>query len=123
MRRRARRKSLSMTSLIDVIFLLLLFFMLTSTFSKFSEIELTSGAAGGQSIAQDAPPKFLRLGNESIDINGTPVALTEIGKTMTDTENPAIIIKLQDGVSAQRLTDLLVELRRIKGAKVTVLEG
>ena len=29
-----------MTSLIDVIFLLLLFFMLSSTFSRFAEVEL-----------------------------------------------------------------------------------
>ena len=34
------KKRLALTSLIDIIFLLLLFLMLTSTFSKFSEIEL-----------------------------------------------------------------------------------
>ena len=37
-----------MTSLIDVIFLLLLFFMLTSTFSKFSEVPLAVQARGLQ---------------------------------------------------------------------------
>ena len=32
-----------MTSLIDVIFLLLLFFMLSSTFSRFAEVEISAG--------------------------------------------------------------------------------
>ncbi|MEX0280950.1 MAG: biopolymer transporter ExbD, partial [Arenibacterium sp.] len=35
-----RRRVVSLTALIDVVFLLLLFFMLTSTFSSFGEIEL-----------------------------------------------------------------------------------
>ena len=44
-----------MTSLIDVIFLLLLFFMLSSTFSKFSEIELTAGGSGPGRAAETPP--------------------------------------------------------------------
>jgi biopolymer transport protein ExbD len=39
-----------MTSLIDVIFLLLLFFMLSSTFSRFGEVELTAAAGGNMLI-------------------------------------------------------------------------
>ena len=35
-----KRKPLSLTSLIDVIFLLLLFFMLTSTFTRFARVEI-----------------------------------------------------------------------------------
>ena len=35
------RRQISVTSLIDVIFLLLLFFMLSSTFSKFADVELS----------------------------------------------------------------------------------
>ena len=47
MRRLRRRRRLSMTSLIDVIFLLLLFFMLSSTFTRFAELELAAGGTGG----------------------------------------------------------------------------
>ncbi|WP_367714863.1 biopolymer transporter ExbD [Nitratireductor sp. GISD-1A_MAKvit] len=39
-----RRKPLSLTSLIDVIFLLLLFFMLSSTFTRFASVEISGGA-------------------------------------------------------------------------------
>ena len=50
MRRRRRSGRLSMTSLIDVIFLLLLFFMLTSTFSKFSEVELAAEGTSDEAV-------------------------------------------------------------------------
>ena len=45
-----------MTSLIDVIFLLLLFFMLTSTFSKFAEIELAAATSGAGAATGAKPP-------------------------------------------------------------------
>ena len=51
MRKARRRRRLSMTSLIDVIFLLLLFFMLTSTFTRFSEVELTAAGSGTPRVA------------------------------------------------------------------------
>ena len=47
MRSTRRRRKLSMTSLIDVIFLLLLFFMLTSTFTRFAELDLAAASGGG----------------------------------------------------------------------------
>lgn len=47
------RKRTSITSLIDVIFLLLLFFMLASTFTKFSEIEISSGSQSTSSVQNE----------------------------------------------------------------------
>lgn len=68
-----------MTSLIDVIFLLLLFFMLTSTFTRFGEVPLLQA---GRS-ADTAPPEsairvFVRLSPEGATLNGQPVELGRI---------------------------------------------
>ena len=63
-----------MTSLIDVIFLLLLFFMLTSTVSKFAEIELTA-ATSGAGAETGAKPYFLQLTTEGLRLNGDALAL------------------------------------------------
>ena len=49
LKRVQQRRRASITSLIDVIFLLLLFFMLASTFSKFSEIDIAVASAAGRS--------------------------------------------------------------------------
>ena len=117
---RRRRRKLSMTSLIDVIFLLLLFFMLTSTFSKFSEVELAA-AAGAGAPAQATPPLFLQRAQDSIQLNGDVWEIDALNKGIENAEEATLIVALQDGVNAQRLTDLLVALRAFPKLTVTVL--
>ncbi|MEL6294708.1 MAG: biopolymer transporter ExbD [Pseudomonadota bacterium] len=122
--RRARRR-LSMTSLIDVIFLLLLFFMLTSTFSKFSEVELTAGGAGQGAETANVPPLFLQVDEDVLALNGETVAMETLEASLTgivpEGEAQPVLVSLRDGVTAQRLTDLLVVLRAMPGLRVTVL--
>ncbi|MGP6087524.1 biopolymer transporter ExbD [Antarctobacter jejuensis] len=127
MRRHKRRRRLSMTSLIDVIFLLLLFFMLSSTFTKFAEVELTAGGAGTGAFPA-SPPVFLRLEETGLTLNGTPHELTGLPRALGE-HRPAgsgalpVIVALQEDVTAQRLTDLLVTVRAIQGLSITVLEA
>jgi len=121
-RTRKQRRRLSMTSLIDVIFLLLLFFMLTSTFSKFAEVELAAGGAG--TVAQNTtPPLFVQLASDDLRINGTEVALDALQASPLAevSEKTGVIVSLSEGVDAQRLTDLLVSLRAFPMLSVTVL--
>ncbi len=108
-----------MTALIDVVFLLLLFFMLTSTFSTFGEIELNQATSGG--VAQDAPlnRSFVQLSAERVTLNGLPVTLD----TLTlEIEDGLVLVSLDEDVSAQRLVDLLVTMRGRSEVRVLVLE-
>lgn len=127
----SRRRSgrLSMTSLIDIIFLLLLFFMLTSTFSRFAEVEL-SAAGGG--AGQGTPPQtqvlFLRLSESGPSLNGTPVPTGALHDTVAtrsaEADTPMrLLIAVTGGVTAQELTDTLVALRGINTITLTVLEA
>ena len=64
-----RRRPLSLTSLIDVIFLLLLFFMLSSTFTRFASVEITGGPASA--TASSTPPDvMIRLEEGQWTVNG-----------------------------------------------------
>ena len=119
---RQRRRRLSMTSLIDVIFLLLLFFMLTSTFSKFSEVEL-SAAGSGAATTSDKPPLFMQLGTDQLRLNGDGLALTDLATSSLAQaeEGTVLLVSLEAEVDAQRLTDLLVALRGLPRLRVTVL--
>lgn len=54
-----RKQSISLTALIDVVFILLMFFMLTSSFTKFSTVEMQSSLAA--SVLSDSKPQLLRL--------------------------------------------------------------
>ncbi|NOD86899.1 MULTISPECIES: biopolymer transporter ExbD [unclassified Ruegeria] len=108
-----------MTPLIDVIFLLLLFFMLSSTFSRFSEIELSSAAAGGSSDAEPTERFFVQLGATRAVLNGQPMSLDDLAE---QTLTGQVLVSLDNDTSAQRLVDLLVRLRGREGLTVSVLE-
>ncbi|WP_261315405.1 biopolymer transporter ExbD [Pseudooceanicola nitratireducens] len=142
MRRGRRARRMSMTSLIDVIFLLLLFFMLSSTFSRFAEVELTAAGASA-SAPSDRPPLFLRLSPEALMLNAREMAMQDLPQALADlntasgtapsdnasptadgdTPPRALIVALTPEVTAQRLTDLLVVLRDVRGFLPTVLGG
>lgn len=120
----SRRRALSLTSLIDVIFLLLLFFMLTSTFTRYSEIQLSAAGAGATAPASDVPPLFLRLGAERLTLNGSQVPLDALEDAIAARmeEPTTLLVSAGADVSAQRLVDLLVALGQAPDLSVVVLE-
>jgi len=117
--RAKRRRRLSMTSLIDVIFLLLLFFMLSSTFSQYAEVELTAAAGGGQN--QDTELHFIKLGNDQILLDGRPVAPDGIAQALQSDTPQTVLISLDRTASSQHLIDLLTLLRGIEGLRTRVM--
>ena len=108
-----------MTPLIDVIFLLLLFFMLSSTFSRFGEIELSSATSGG--AASDAPSEraFVQLGATRLALNGAPVTPEELAARV---EAGQVLISMDNDATAQHLVDILALLRGREDLSVLVLE-
>lgn len=118
-----RRRRLSLTSLIDVIFLLLLFFMLSSSFARHAEIVLLAGSGNGPAAPQ--PPLFLRLDTEGLSLNGTPVTepvAAAIARLSGDDTAPRVILSVTAGVTAQAMVDVLAPLDAIPGAAVTVVD-
>ena len=113
-----------MTSLIDVIFLLLLFFMLSSTFSRFGEVELTAAAGGNN--PQDRRPFFVSLQADGLRVNGRDAELSDLKDRLKPQQQNAqtlsVIVSLGNWVTAQRLTDFLAVVNGIAGLSVTVLE-
>lgn len=101
---------MSLTSLIDVVFLLLLFFMLTSTFTRHREITLPSAGAG---TATAPAPVFLRLGPDEILVNGRASTLADLAASVGDMAGASgtpVLVSLAQGVTAQRLVDVLAAL-------------
>jgi biopolymer transport protein ExbD len=118
-----RRGRMSMTSLIDVIFLLLLFFMLTSTFSKFGEVELM--AAGKAAAADDRQKLFVTLGAKELTLNGQSVDLGRIADLVRsqpqDSRGHLVLISPDAEASSQQLVDLLAALRQVEKLQTVVL--
>ena len=111
-----------MSSLIEVIFLLLLFFMLTTSLTRTGVLTLTAAQAGGQPATAEAP-LFLRLGPDHLSLNGEALALEDIPARIREIapEGARLLVSLAPGVTSQRLADLLVLLRRLPDAQVQVL--
>jgi biopolymer transport protein ExbD len=110
-----RRRRISMTSLIDIIFLLLLFFMLSSTFSRFADVEL--GASGGSSSArQPSSPAFLKLSATRLLFNGSEVPASALAAKLrqlrASTGVDSIVLSVDDTASSQQLVDTLLTLKR-----------
>lgn len=117
----ARRRALSMTSLIDVIFLLLLFFMLSSTFTRFGDLPLTTASGGATASAED--PTFLRLTPDALTLNTDTLDLAALPAALLARAPVLVIVALTPEVTAQRLVDVLHVARDLPGVTLRVIGG
>ena len=126
LRVKRKRRGASITSLIDVIFLLLLFFMLASTFSQHSELELVASAesnAGSGADASEVVRLLITPDRLEIDGHATDEAalLTTIKETMP-TPKSLIAVQLTEDVTTQRLIDILLIMKTMPDARILVEE-
>lgn len=113
---RPRRKP-SLTPMIDVVFLLLVFFMLASRFGMEAMMPLPLAASGGDSYS--GPPRLVDISPDTVALNGRPVqdllaALQPLMTAPTD----MVILRGREGADLQRVVRVSEELR---GAGYTTL--
>ncbi len=120
----AIRRPVTLTPLIDVIFLLLLFFMLSSTFTRFGEVPLAN--AGGGAVTDGAPPLFLQLRAEDLSLNGSALTLDALvpalGERAAEGATTVLLVTVAEDVTSQRLVDLLTHLRGLPDLAVSILD-
>jgi len=124
-RQRASTRRISLTPLIDVVFLLLIFFMLSSTFLKFTAINIK----GGQASAGTADISNLVLvrvhQDKKIEVNGQIVAPEELEQFLSSlaiTGNMHIVVKPMEGVTVQGVVDVIEQTGSDPSRKVTVVK-
>jgi Biopolymer transport protein len=117
-----RRRPLSLTSLIDVIFLLLLFFMLSSTFTRFAEVDISAGTVSAQAAAQ-VPDILIRLASDGWQVNGLSFteeeAILEL-KRLQDLGAAKAVLTVRDDVTSQVMVSALERIRDGTSLSVTV---
>jgi len=116
---RTVRKPLGLTPLIDVVFLLLLFFMLASTFQKYAEIDLVAAGIGAATPGTERPQLVRVHEDGTLDLNAQPIgldALAEVLSTANDREDLRVLIQVREGAETQRLVDVL---ERVRGIGIT----
>jgi len=119
-KRGRRRPLISLTPLIDVVFILLVFFMLASSFLDWRAINLdTPASAAGASmegaLLVEIRPEGLRLSGQTL----SPAALSaRVAERLEAEPDKRVLVKPAAGVRMQETVDVL---DRLSGSGVTRL--
>ena len=120
---RPRRRP-SLTPMVDVVFLLLVFFMLAARFGQ--DVALPLAPPGAAQADWPGPPRLIDFGPEGdIWLNGQPVtpeALPEALAALTDSRDDPVILRAQGGASLQALVALSEALQRAGFSRLILVE-
>ena len=109
----ARRRGISLTPLIDVVFILLVFFMLASSFLDWRHIALQTpaGAAAGVSMTGAL---LVEVRTDSVRLAGQTLTLDalveQVARQLGETPDRRILVAPAQGVSLQRAVSVLDRL-------------
>lgn len=112
----------ALTPLIDVVFLLLVFFMLAAQFGREGAIEISGG--GGAST-YTGPPRLVTILPDAILLNGSDTPVTDLPtalSNLTRTPDDAIVLRARDGADVQRLTDVATALGNAGFSRLVFVE-
>ncbi|AVO39409.1 ExbD/TolR family protein [Pukyongiella litopenaei] len=102
--RKSRRPSL--TPMIDVVFLLLVFFMLASRFGMDQVLPLPLAGGGG---TYDGPPRLIDIAPQGLRLNGSEIAeaaLPDALAPLMTTPSDVLILRGRDGADVQRIVSV-----------------
>ena len=126
MARKSRRESLSfeLTPLIDVVFLLLIFFMVSSVFKK-EELALllklpkSEQGSGSQKVIKQIT---IELSGEEVALNGKKLLLSELAEQLSTVDKKSIInLRAAGEVQYQRLVKVLDLLQKNQLENVSLI--
>ena len=126
MSRRHRRESLApdLTPLIDVVFLLLIFFLVTSVFKK-DELALLlklPQAAQGKGDDKKLKDITIELSDSSLAINGKKTEMEELPSFLKTAEAKTLVnLRVDGGVRYDRLVKVLDTLREFKLDNISLI--
>ena len=120
-----RRRRPSLTPMIDVVFLLLIFFMLVARFGIDKVIDINLPSALGQSSQYEGPPRLVEIkpGN-LVSLNGFDFPLDQLSSKLSElmpSPNALIILRSNAEANTQDLLDVLLYLKSEKIMNVSVL--
>ena len=111
-----RARPISLTALIDVVFILLMFFMLTSSFSQWQMLDLLVPTSNEQT-EQDAPAVLIVYENEFALLTDTikrPILLKNVMAELSNTQlKQSLVISGEQSVKLGRLLDVYEQLQAL----------
>ena len=122
------RRRISLTPLVDVIFLLLMFFMLSSTFARFADLDVarqsaTPGASGSASPSEPAPLRGAIVSVSAdlqVRVNGADTAPDDIAATLDALYDRGARTAIVVADTHATVQDLVSVLERARQSKIAV---
>ncbi|WP_227286472.1 MULTISPECIES: ExbD/TolR family protein [Paracoccaceae] len=118
--RPSRRPSL--TPMIDVVFLLLVFFMLAARFGQDGALPLSLSGSGS---TYSGPPRLVDVLPEGQRLNGQAGEVAEIVarlNDLADRPDDTVVLRAVDGASLQRLVTLMSALEQAGFTRLVLVE-
>lgn len=120
-----RRPIIGLTPLIDVVFILLIFFMLASSFVEWRAIPLEVPRAGPETTSE-VPGVLVRIQRGGkVDLNGIPVAGGDLSRGVSRllgrSPSMRILVQPQAGVPLQDVVRVLDELSQAGARYVSLV--
>ncbi|WP_052378576.1 ExbD/TolR family protein [Polycyclovorans algicola] len=110
----ARRRPIPspLTSLIDVVFILLFFFMLASSYMDWRSLTLSLGGPADAASAQSRDAWAVQVyADGGLALNGTPLSAEDIDAQLREMPGFPVVVQPEPGVSLQALVTVLDRLR------------
>ena len=121
---RRRRRGLNLTPMIDVVLLLLVFFMMVSRFGGDLGLPLAVAApAGGQKW--QGPPRLVTVTDGGVALNGVSLPVAELAGRLAPlmpTPDAAVILRTGAGADVQTLVAVMDGLRSAGLANLVLVE-
>ena len=118
------RDELGMAPLIDVVFQLLLFFMLTSTFVAPEAVGLTLPGSRSAAPAEPKPVTVELTRAGSVLVDGREVAIEELAELLRprlqQSEDRTVWLRADGGADVQRMVSVVDEIRAAGGKGVAL---
>ena len=107
---------INVAPLIDIVFLLLIFFMLTSEFTDFKTIDMISPNQSNTSIQKNDPPIIINLSEDGlVEIDKTEIKLEDLSETiqmkLLNSKNNKIIIST---LNKTKINNLIIVVDTIR---------
>ena len=120
-----RRRRPSLTPMIDVVFLLLIFFMLVARFGVDKVIDINLPSALGENSQYVGAPRLVEIKSGNlVSLNGLEIPLDQLSSKLSQlmpSPNALIIVRSSAEANTQDLLDVLLYLKSEKIMNVSVL--
>ena len=117
------RRRMNLTPMIDVFFLLLIFFMLMARFGGEGALPMKSGPGEG---SYSGPPRLVEVEPQGLRLNGVALAprdlMTELVR-LSSSGRDTVVLRPGEGTSLQRLVEVMELMRSAGFANLAIAEA